>query len=95
MGEQTPIWEEVHKGDPEVRATWHSPAVYVCRACQKEKPSHADDCPIAALEAKLEAMERAIEAARREIGSIRCPEDERYARNALIVLAAAAQQKDK
>ena len=48
---------------------------------------------LAQAETKLEAMERAIEVAGREIGSIRCPEDERYARNALIVLAAAAQQE--
>lgn len=45
-----------------------------------------------ALEAKLGAMELAIEAAKREIASIRCGEDERYARNALIILAAAQQE---
>ena len=56
------IWEGVHKGDPELRSTWNSQLIYVCRVCQFEKPHHHKDCPIAALVAKLEATERVVRA---------------------------------
>ena len=58
MSESTArIWEEVQGGDGNLRSTWLSNAIEVCRACCEEKPNHKEDCPIAALEARLSKME--------------------------------------
>ena len=90
MNEQASIWEGVYRGDPEVRATWNSKLVYVCRACKFEKPHHHKDCLIAALKAKLAAMERLKQYATHRIGCSMLPCD----CGLLDVLAAAQLEGD-
>ena len=51
------ILEGVYRGDPDSRETWHSPLVYVCRACHKESPQHNKDCPVLVLQQRVEALE--------------------------------------
>ena len=51
------------------------------------------DEDVAALEARLETALRAIELARRELGSYRAADDEVYVRNANTILAAAQKEE--
>ena len=57
-------WEQVHRGDPDNRETWTSKTLrWVCIWCAHDRPNHGKECPVPALaasEAKVEALERAV-----------------------------------